>query len=56
MSCEYSSEDDLINNDITLPTLVNYNDNIKSIIDNNCIGCHTGMDPLAGAFACNILV
>ena len=31
--------------------LVTYTGDVKAIIDNNCIGCHTGMDPLAQAFA-----
>jgi hypothetical protein len=38
-SCTNTSEEDLI--DATpIPTLVTYTDNVKSIIDNNCIVCH----------------
>jgi len=48
MGCEYASEDDLINSEIEQPALVNYNDNIKSIIDNNCVICHNN-PPLNGA-------
>ena len=39
-SCSYNSEDDLIEA-IIIEDLVNYEDNIKSIIDNNCIYCHS---------------
>ncbi|OUS01912.1 hypothetical protein A9Q86_04480 [Flavobacteriales bacterium 33_180_T64] len=38
-SCSNANEEDLI--DATpLPTIVTYTDNVKSIIDNNCIICH----------------
>lgn len=46
-SCSYNSEDDLTE-DIIIEDQVNYEDNIKSIIDNNCIGCH-GNPPTNGA-------
>ncbi len=40
LGCSYSSENDLI--DVSpIPTIVTYNTHIKSIIDNNCIVCHT---------------
>lgn len=39
-SCTNSSEDDLIDSN-ALPNTVTYNDNVKSIIDNNCIQCHS---------------
>ena len=46
-SCSYNSEDDLTE-DIIIEDLVNYEDNIKSIIDNNCISCHSD-PPINGA-------
>ncbi|WP_460219582.1 hypothetical protein [Psychroserpens sp. MEBiC05023] len=46
-SCTSVSEEDLI--DATpIPTVVSYNDNVKSIIDNNCISCHNN-PPINGA-------
>lgn len=43
LSCTNHSESDLI--DISPPepepTLITYNTNVKIIIDNNCISCHT---------------
>ncbi|WP_299334414.1 hypothetical protein [uncultured Psychroserpens sp.] len=46
-SCTNNSVDDLI--DATpIPTIVTYNDNVKSIIDNNCISCHSD-PPVNGA-------
>jgi hypothetical protein len=45
--CSYSSEDDLTE-DIIIEDFVNYEDNIKSIIDNNCINCHSN-PPINGA-------
>ncbi len=45
-SCSYNSEDDLTDNIIV--SEVNYEDNIKSIIDNNCISCHNN-PPVNGA-------
>lgn len=46
-SCTNVSEDDLI--DATpLPVKVTYIDNVKSIIDNNCISCHNN-PPTNGA-------
>lgn len=38
-NCSYNSEDDLTE-DIIIDDYVNYDDTIKSIIDNNCIVCH----------------
>ena len=46
-SCSYNSEDDL-NDTIIIEDLVNYDDNIKTIIDNNCITCHSN-PPINGA-------
>ncbi len=45
-SCSYNSEDDLTE-DIIID-VVNFDDNIKPIIDNNCIGCHSN-PPINGA-------
>ena len=38
-SCANASQDDLIESQ-PLPTLVTYVDDVKTIIDNNCINCH----------------
>ena len=38
-SCSYRNEDDLTE-DTIINDVVNFEDNIKSIIDNNCIVCH----------------
>lgn len=47
LSCTNVSEDDLI--DVTpLPNTVTYVDDVKSIIDNNCISCHNN-PPTNGA-------
>lgn len=47
LSCTNVSEDDLI--DVTpLPNTVTYVDDVKSIIDNNCISCHND-PPINGA-------
>ena len=46
-SCANDSEDDLIDQ-MPVPELVTYNDNVKSIIDNNCIFCHSE-PPVNGA-------
>lgn len=40
LGCSYTSENDLIDTS-PLPIVVTYNTHIKSIIDNNCIECHT---------------
>ena len=40
MGCSSDSESDLVNTD-DLPTTITYNNTIKSIISNNCIGCHS---------------
>lgn len=46
-NCSYNSEDDLI--DATpIPNVATYNNNVKSIIDNNCISCHSN-PPINGA-------
>ncbi|WP_411895352.1 hypothetical protein [Winogradskyella sp. A2] len=53
LGCSYDSEDDLIENisedngDGT-PELVTYDDNIASIMQSSCIGCH-GNPPTNGA-------
>ncbi|WP_298903379.1 hypothetical protein [uncultured Psychroserpens sp.] len=46
-NCSNTSEEDLIDATPIL-TLVTYVDNIKPIIDNNCIGCHSN-PPINGA-------
>ena len=46
-SCTNVSEEDLIE-DIQLPGLVTYNADIRAIIDNNCLNCHTN-PPVNGA-------
>jgi hypothetical protein len=46
-SCSYVNEDDLTE-DIIIEDMVNYEDNIKIIIDSNCIGCHSN-PPVNGA-------
>lgn len=47
IGCTSASEEDLV--DATeLPILVTYNGGVKSIIDNNCISCHTN-PPINGA-------
>ena len=45
-SCSLNSEDDLTDNIVV--NVVNYEDNIKSIIDNNCNSCHNN-PPVNGA-------
>jgi hypothetical protein len=40
LSCTNTSEDDLIET-TPIETLVTYNANVKSIIDSNCISCHS---------------
>jgi hypothetical protein len=39
-NCSYVNEDDLTD-DIIIEDVVNYDDNIKPIIDNNCLSCHS---------------
>ena len=46
-NCSYVSEDDLIE-EIIIEDVVNYEDNIKPIMDNNCISCHNS-PPINGA-------
>ncbi|MCH4552469.1 hypothetical protein [Aestuariibaculum lutulentum] len=46
-NCANDSEDDLIET-TPLPNLVTYNDDIKTVIDNNCISCHAST-PNSGA-------
>jgi uncharacterized lipoprotein NlpE involved in copper resistance len=47
IGCTNVSEDDLI--DVQpLPTFVTYNDNVKIIIDDNCLNCHI-QPPVNGA-------
>lgn len=47
LGCTSASEDDLIEQ-VELPQLVTYQNNVKPIIDNNCIACHAS-PPLNGA-------
>jgi hypothetical protein len=46
-SCSYNSEDDLTE-EIIIDDFLTYDENIKSIIDNNCISCHSS-PPINGA-------
>lgn len=46
-SCSTNSEDDLIVKEVIVEE-VKYTENIKPIIDNNCIGCHGNINPNAG--------
>lgn len=46
-SCSTNSEDDLIL-PIENTEIVKYNQNIKPIMDSNCIGCHGNSNPNAG--------
>lgn len=46
-SCLYNSEDDLTEA-VIIEDFVTYEGNIKVIIDNNCIGCHSS-PPVNGA-------
>ncbi len=46
-SCSNVSEDDLIDN-TPIENVVTYNANIKPILDNNCVACHSN-PPLNGA-------
>ncbi len=46
-SCSYNSEDDLTE-EIIIDDFVTYEANVKSIIDNNCVGCHNN-PPVNGA-------
>lgn len=46
-NCSYNSEDDLTE-DVIIEEFVTYEDNIKSIIDTNCIFCHSN-PPVNGA-------
>lgn len=47
LNCTNVSEDDLIDAE-PLPDLVTYQENVKAIIDNNCISCHNN-PPVNGA-------
>ncbi|MTE26161.1 hypothetical protein [Winogradskyella ouciana] len=47
LSCSYNSEDDLTE-EVVIEDFVTYENNIKSIIDNNCISCHSE-PPVNGA-------
>ena len=40
INCSNDSEDDLINQPQT-PQVITFTNDIKSIMDNNCIGCHS---------------
>lgn len=46
-NCANDSEDDLIET-TPIPNFVTYNDDIKTVIDNNCLTCH-GNTPTNGA-------
>ena len=50
MGCSNDSESDLIEsqNDDDKTEFVTYNDNIRSVINNNCLGCHSS-PPVNGA-------
>ena len=48
MSCSNDSTNDLIDNTDPLPEQVTYNADVKTIIDNNCINCHS-VPPQNGA-------
>ncbi len=48
VNCSSDSTDDLLSDPTPTPTTVTYNDNIKSIMTNNCISCH-GSSPTNGA-------
>lgn len=41
LSCTNASEDDLIVPVQQLPDPVTYNDHVKSILDTNCLNCHS---------------
>nr|WP_321233124.1 hypothetical protein [uncultured Psychroserpens sp.] len=47
LNCSNVSEEDLIDS-TPLPSTITYNDNVKSIIDTNCTGCHSD-PPINGA-------
>ncbi len=54
-SCSDDSEDDLIPVAPVDPIdpvieLITYTNNVKSIIDNNCVVCHQGVDPAGGLY------
>ncbi|WMI64548.1 hypothetical protein RBH94_10800 [Aestuariibaculum sp. YM273] len=46
-NCANDSTDDLLDS-TPLPNIVTYNDDVKTIIDNNCISCHANT-PNSGA-------
>ncbi|HMI06651.1 MAG TPA: hypothetical protein VK528_03825 [Flavobacterium sp.] len=46
--CTNDSTDDLVQNSVTPETNVTYNQNVRTIINNNCIICH-GTIPANGA-------
>lgn len=47
ISCTNASESDLLESN-SLPAVVTYNANVKTIIDNNCVSCHKNT-PINGA-------
>lgn len=53
-SCSNNSEDDLIipNNNVAL---ARYTENIKPIMDNNCVSCHGTTNPNAGLSLTNYI-
>lgn len=51
-SCSNDSEDDLnIDNPIDNPIVVNYTDNIKTIMQSSCVGCHSSPPSNGAPFA-----
>ena len=48
ISCSNSSENDLIDEPLPEAEIVTYNTHVKTIIDNNCISCHSN-PPTNGA-------
>jgi len=47
-NCSYHNEDDLVDDDPVVEEFVTYEDQVKSIIDTNCIACHSN-PPVNGA-------
>ncbi|UKM64695.1 hypothetical protein GSB9_01252 [Flavobacteriaceae bacterium GSB9] len=47
LNCANDSEDDLVDSK-PLPSIVTYEDDVKSIIDDNCISCHSN-PPISAA-------
>ena len=47
-NCSYHNEDDLVDDDPVVEEFVTYEGQVKSIIDTNCIACHSN-PPVNGA-------